>query len=186
MNFHLTTTSFSHLPIIRHFLIFYLVSSSLAYAPSHIGAQSPYENDQMGFRIGVTAGGIGLLGISFELRRGNSSVDLNLATFDFKDVSLAVTGKQYLGNRKLQPFLGIGIWGVNAFPKDHVERTGRALLLRIPLGVDWRLADAHSLGGSIALNEGLWVQRANQKDDRPISRRPVFLPGFYYRVRSNP
>ena len=137
----------------------------------------------MEFRVGVTAGGIGLVGLSFEFRWGDRSIDTNLATFGFKDVSLAVTGKQYFGGGDLQPFLGIGLWGVTAFPADPTQRTGQTLLLRIPVGADWNLAGDHSLGGSLALNGGLWIKRGDPSDDTPISHRPRPLPGFYYRAK---
>lgn len=153
----------------------------LAVTPQHAQAQSPVEGDDMVFRMGITAGGIGLVGLSFEFRWGNRSLDTNLATFGFKDVSVAVTAKQYFGGGDLQPFLGIGLWGVTAFPEDAAQRTGQTLLLRIPVGADWNLANSHSLGASLALNEGLWIRRADPSDDTPISHRPIPLPGFYYR-----
>ena len=155
----------------------------IGLVPSRVDAQSSSGNDDMEFRVGVTAGGIGLVGLTFEFRWGDRSIDANLATFSFTDVSLAVTGKQYFGGGDLRPFLGIGLWGVTAFPEDPTQRTGKTLLLRIPFGADWNLAGDHSLGGSLALNEGLWIQRADPLDDTPISHRPIPLPGFYYRAK---
>ena len=137
----------------------------------------------MEFGIGVTVGGIGLLGLGFEFRWGDRSLDAQVATFSFRDVSLAVSGKQYFGGGDLQPFLGLGLWNVTAFREDPARRTGTALLARIPLGVDWSPASDHSLGASLALNEALWIHRADPEDDTPISRRPLPLPGFYYRAR---
>lgn len=158
-----------------------LLLATLAPAPAH--AQSPSGDDDTELRIGITAGGIGLVGLSLELRRGDRSIDTNLATFGFKDVSLAVTAKQYFGGGDLQPFLGIGLWGVAASADDPTQRSGRVLLLRVPVGADWRLSGDHFLGGSLALNEGLWIRRGDPLDDTPISHRPIPLPGFYYRVR---
>ena len=155
----------------------------LTLAPPPIGAQSSSGQDDMEFRIGVTAGGIGLVGLTFEFRWGDRSIDANLATFGFRDVSLAVTGKQYFGGGDLQPFLGIGLWSVAALPEDATQRTGKTLLLRIPFGADWNLVGDHSLGASLALNEGLWIQRADPLDDTPIGHRPIPLPGFYYRAK---
>ena len=155
----------------------------ITFVPSPVGAQSSSTEDGMEFRLGVTAGGIGLVGLTLEFRWGDRSIDANLATFSFKDVSVAVTGKQYFGGGDLQPFLGIGLWSVTAFPEDPTQRTGKTLLLRIPLGADWNLAGGHSLGASLALNEGLWIQRGDPQDDTPISHRPIPLPGFYYRAK---
>jgi hypothetical protein len=155
----------------------------LALTPLSARAQAPSRDDDMVFRLGVTAGGIGLVGLSFEFRWGDRSIDTNLATFGFNDVSVAVTGKQYFGGGDLQPFIGVGLWGVTAFPEDPTQQTGQTLLLRIPVGADWSFADDHSLGVSLALNEGLWIQRGDPTDDTPISHRPIPLPGFYYRVK---
>jgi len=189
MSFRFTPDSVGRLRPPRHsprsvgrLLLLSVASGLLSLIPWSAQAQSS-ENDDMEFRIGVTAGGIGLVGLSFEFRWGDRSIDTNLATFGFKDVSLAVTGKQYFGGGDLQPFLGIGLWGVTAFPEDPTQRTGKTLLLRIPLGADWNLAGDHFLGGSLALNEGLWIQRADPLDDTPIGHRPIPLPGFYYRAK---
>ena len=190
MSLCVTPDSVDHLPRprrprwrIRRLLLFPAALALLGLTPSPTRAQSSPGDDGMEFRIGVTAGGIGLVGLTFEFRWGDRSLDANLATFGFKDVSLAVTGKQYFGGGDLQPFLGIGLWGVTAFPEDPTQRTGKTLLLRIPVGADWNLAGDHSLGASLALNEGLWIQRADPLDDTPIGHRPIPLPGFYYRAK---
>ena len=194
MSLRVTPNSVDHLPRpglplwrIGRLLLFaalgLLAFGVMAFAPSHAGAQPSSGNDDMEFRIGVTAGGIGLVGLTFEFRWGDRSIDANLATFGFTDVSLAVTGKQYFGGGDLQPFLGIGLWSVTAFPEDPTQRTGKTLLLRIPVGADWNLFEDHSLGASLALNEGLWIQRADPLDDTPIGHRPIPLPGFYYRAK---
>ena len=79
---------------IGRLLLLSVASGLLVLVPSPGQAQSSSGNDDMEFRVGVTAGGIGLVGLSFEFRWGDRSIDTNLATFGFKDVSLAVTGKQ--------------------------------------------------------------------------------------------
>ena len=138
-------------------------------------------NDDMQLRFGVTAAGIGFIGASVEFVWGSRSVDVNLATFAFSEVSLAVTGKQYFGGGDFRPFVGVGLWGIAGSTGQEGEETGKALLLRLPVGGDWNFTGGHHLGGSIAVTEGLWVDRADPEDDTPVSRRPVPLPGFYYR-----
>lgn len=150
--------------------------------PGSASPQSSTDGEGMRFRFGVTAGGIGLVGLSFEFRWGNQSVDVNLATFSLKEMSLAVTGKQYFGGGEVQPFLGVGLWNVTALSRADGENTGVSLVLRMPVGADWNFAGRHFLGGSIAVNEGLWIRRADPQDDTPLSRRPIPLPGFYYRM----
>ena len=154
-----------------------------ALAPAPLSAQASSDADDVEFGFGVTVGGIGRLGLGFEFRWGDRSLDARVATFSFRDVSLAVSGKQYFGGGDVQPFLGLGLWNVTAFREDPTRRTGTALLVRIPLGVDWSVASDHSLGASFALNEALWIHRADPRDDTPVSRRPLPLPGFYYRAR---
>ena len=158
-------------------LIFLLASPLLA---SPVVAQT--TDDDVRLRIGVTAGGIGSIGASVEFLWGSRSVDVNLATFSFSEVSLAVTGKQYFGRGDLRPFVGVGLWGIAGSTGQEGEQTGKALILRVPVGSDWNFTRSHHLGGSLAVSEGLWVDRADPEDDTPVSRRPVPLPGFYYRA----
>jgi hypothetical protein len=160
-------------------LLFALWFSVAGLPASPLAAQS--ERDDPRVRIGVTAGGIGSIGASVEFLWGNRGVDVNLATFSFKEVSLAVTGKQYFGGGYMRPFLGVGLWGISGSTGQEGEEAGKALLLRIPVGGDWNFTGSHYLGGALAVNEGLWIDRADPADDRPINRRPVPLPGFYYR-----
>jgi hypothetical protein len=108
---------------------------------------------------------------------------VNLATFSFREASLAVTGKQYFGSGDSRPFVGVGLWGVAGSTGQEGDQGGKALLFRVPVGADWNFTGSHHLGGSIAVNEGLWIDRADPEDETPISRRPVPLPGFYYRVQ---
>ena len=138
--------------------------------------------DDMQLRVGVTTAGIGSIGASVEFLWGSRSIDVNLATFSFSEVSLAVTGKQYFGGGDLRPFLGVGLWGMVGSTGEEGEQTGKVLLLRLPVGADWNFTGKHHFGGSLAVNEGLWVDRADPQDDTPINRRPVPLPGFYYRL----
>tara|TARA_B100000586_G_scaffold178102_1_gene130338 strand:+ start:584 stop:1000 length:417 start_codon:yes stop_codon:yes gene_type:complete len=135
----------------------------------------------MQLRIGVTAGGIGSFGASVEFLWGSRSIDVNLATFTFNEVSLAVTGKQYFGSADLRPFLGVGLWGSVGSTGQDGDQAGKAMLLRLPVGGDWNFTGTHHLGASLAVNVGLWIDRADPDDDRPINQSPVPLPGAYYR-----
>ena len=160
-------------------LLYALFSSLAGLFASPLAAQS--TADDMRLRIGVTAGGIGSIGASVEFLWGSRSVDVNLATLSFTEVSLAITGKQYFGGGDLRPFVGVGLWGIAGSTGQEGEQTGKALILRVPVGGDWNFTGRHHLGGSLAVNEGLWIDRADPLDDTPISRRPVPIPGFFYR-----
>jgi len=140
------------------------------------------SDDELRVSIGVTAGGIGSIGASVEFLWGSRSIDVNLSTFSFSEASLAVTGKQYFGGGDLRPFVGVGLWGIVGSTGQEGEQGGKALLFRVPVGADWNFTGSHRLGASLAINEGLGIDRADPEDDTPISRRPVPLPGFYYRV----
>ncbi len=157
-----------------------LSSSLAALLVAPLAAQA--TSDDMRLRVGITALGVGSVGASVEFLWGSRSIDVNLATLSFKEVSLAVTGKQYFGGGDLRPFLGVGLLGIAGSTGLEGEQTGKVLLLRLPVGGDWNFTGRHYLGGSIAVNVGLWIDRADPEDDRPVERRPVPFPGLYYRV----
>jgi hypothetical protein len=75
--------------------------------------------------------------------------------------------------------VGAGLWLVAAKPSDG--RLGLAAVLRAPVGVDWNLASAHSLGASLNVSRALWVRRTDPEDELPLTGRWVPLPGIYYR-----
>ena len=161
-------------------LLYALFSSLPGLLASPLAAQTPADDMQLS--IGVTAAGIGSIGASVEFLWGSRSIDVNLATFSFSEVSLAVTGKQYFGLGDLRPFVGVGLWGIAGSTGQDGEQTGKVLLLRLPVGGDWNFTGNHHFGGSLAVNQGLWIDRADPEDDTPVNRRPVPLPGLYYRV----
>lgn len=151
---------------------------TLAAAPSTALGQT----DDDGFRVGFVLGGVSTFGLTFELFRGQESLDLTLGTWSFRDVSVAANVKRYIGNRAVRPFVGGGIWIVTAKPAD--ERTGFAFVLQAPVGVDAGIRDDHHLGLTVNLNRALWVRRTNAEDDLPLNKRLVPLPGVYYRFES--
>ena len=133
------------------------------------------------FRIGITFGGISFVGLVMEYRWGDRAIDFNVGTWAFRDLAISVVGKQYFGPGDFRPFSGIGLWTVIAPYQGTRERTGMALLLRAPVGVDWNINADHHLGGSLSLNRALWIQRKDPLDDAPPTPRTIPLPGFYYR-----
>ncbi len=68
-----------------------------------------------------------------------------------------------------------------AFPPS--ERTGLALVLRAPVGVDWSFVDDHAIVAALNLNRAIGVRRTDPEDDIPLNRRLVPLPELYYRLR---
>ena len=161
----------------RRFALLTALISASAYVPSAARCQGSTDDD--GIRIGISVGGVSTVGLLLEYFDGNRSLDLTVGTWAFRDLSLSLVVKQYFGANAVRPFVGAGLWVVAAKPSD--ERLGLAAVLRAPVGVDWNVAGAHSLGASINVSRALWVRRTDPEDDRPLNRRWVPLPGIYYR-----
>lgn len=132
-----------------------------------------------GLRFGVTLGGISTVGAVVESFDRHGSTELTIGTFGFRDISLSLVRRYYPGVARTRPSIGLGLWGVVGFPAD--ERTATALVLRMPVGVEWRPADRHAITLDINVNRGLWIRRADPEDDTPVSRRLIPLPGISYR-----
>ncbi|MHB1193297.1 MAG: hypothetical protein ACYC6F_09640 [Longimicrobiales bacterium] len=132
-----------------------------------------------GVRVGVGFGGISTVGLTVEYVHEHSALELTVGTWSFRDLSVSVVGKQYLGAGDLLPFVGGGLWLVAARPPG--ERTGVAAVLQAPVGVDWQAADGSYVGMTLNVNRALAVRRTDPEDELPINRRLVPLPGVYYR-----
>lgn len=120
------------------------------------------------------------MGFIMEYRWGDLSVEMNIGTWTFRDLSVSVIGKQYYGPGDFRPFSGLGVWAVIAPTHDEGEQSAVAVMARAPVGVEWNVDADHHLGGHISLNRALWIRRKNPQDDLPPSKRLVPLPGFYY------
>ncbi len=132
-----------------------------------------------GWRVGVTFGGISTFGLTYEAYRDGTALEVTLGTFAFRDLGVAISGKQYFGGRAVRPFAGLGLWAIVA---SSDPRSGLGLVARVPLGLDWNVHDRHFAGTEIALNRALLVRRPDPDDDRPLNHRLVPLPGIYYRL----
>jgi hypothetical protein len=135
-----------------------------------------------GIRFGVSFGGISTAGLAVELFDDTHAVELAIGTWSFRDLALSAVYKEYFGASRLRPFVGAGLWAVAARAADPEERTGLALVLRAPLGVDWSFADDHAAGFALSVNRGLAVRRSDPLDDLPMNQRFVPLPEVYYRL----
>ena len=138
-----------------------------------------------GIRVGVSVGGISTMGLVFEVYDDTHALELGVGTWSFRDLSLSVIYKEYLGAARVRPFVGGGLWVVTARAVDPTERTGIALVLRAPVGIDWSFADDHAAGLALNVNWGLGVRRSDPADDLPMNRRFVPLPELYYRFRKD-
>jgi hypothetical protein len=156
-----------------------MAATLCAVASSSLSAQGPDAGQ--GIRFGVSLGGISTVALNVEPFWDSRSVEISLGTWSFRDASVSVVGKQYLGAGAAKPVVGAGLWVVGSASDEG--RTGWALVLRVPIGLDWAMADHHALGAFLNVNRGLWVRRSDPSDDIPLNRRLVPLPEIYYRYR---
>ncbi|MCK5652162.1 MAG: hypothetical protein KAJ42_12320 [Gemmatimonadetes bacterium] len=147
--------------------------------PCHGHAATSVGEGPEGLRLGLTLGGISFVGFAVEYVWGDRSLDLTFGTWSFRDLSVSVVAKQYLGPGPTRPFVGLGLWAVGT----RTNRTGAALVLHAPIGVDWESSDQHHLGMAMNINRALLVRRSDPTDQRGTNNRLIPLPGFYYRWR---
>lgn len=135
-------------------------------------------------RIGFSVGGISTLGLIVEREDGRHGWELNVGTWSFRDLSVSVVRRWYVGSPEytLRPTLGLGLWGVLAFSEG--ERPGTVLVARAPVGLEWRPVERQALILDGNLNRALAVRRREADDDTPLNRRFVPLPGASWRMRS--
>jgi hypothetical protein len=160
--------------IVTAFLGFALLTPALSATPVPAGPD-PEE-----VRIGLSFGGISFTGFILEYRWGDRSMELNIGTWSFRDLSLSVVGKHYFGPGDFRPSAGLGLWAVVAPTTEDGQRTGVAILARAPVGVEWNVDADHHFGAHISLNRGLWIRRKDPREELPPSPHVVPLPGFYY------
>lgn len=154
-----------------------LSATLLACAPVAARAQA-----REAARFGITVGGISTIGMIIEYVDGQSSWEINIGTWSFRDLSVSLVRRWYLGTQEARPTVGAGLWGVLAFPPD--SRASFALVARAPVGVEWSFTPRHAAVVDINVNQGLFIRRSDPDDDTPMNRRLIPLPGLSYRWRS--
>lgn len=147
--------------------------------PAGLAAQP----DEPQFRVGISLGGVSTLGLVLEQVWDWGSMELMLGTWSFRDVSVSLVHKQRIGGGDVYGVAGLGVWAVVAFPAD--ERTGLAVVGRVPVGVEWDAGDRHFLSMEVGLNRALWVRRTDPEDFTPMNRRIVPLPNASWRWAPN-
>ena len=133
------------------------------------------------YRFGLSLGGASTVALVGEHRWNHQGLEIQAGTWRFRDLSLSVTGKQYVGSHAVEPFVGLGLWAIVARAE---EGTGYGLIGRIPVGLDWAVATRHSVGFTVHLNRALALRRPDPEDLRPPRRSLVPLPEVSYRWRS--
>jgi hypothetical protein len=130
------------------------------------------------FRVGLSLGGTGFVGLTTEFQRSHYSVELTLGTITFREVAVSLAGKRYFSQDQLRPAVGLGLWSLSAWTEDG---SGSVLILRMPFTADWNWAGGHATGIEVALNRALAVNRLDPEDDTPPNTNIVPFPGLYYR-----
>lgn len=153
---------------------------ALCALPPQAARASPGGGDPDADRIrfGISLGGTHRYGISVEYLRGRNSVELSLGTFRWQVLTLAVTGRRYLGESELDPYVGAGLWTMLAFPGEDF---GYLALARAAPGLDWNVDGRHHAGLEASLSYALAVKRPDPDDRDPLRRRFLPLPALYYK-----
>lgn len=133
------------------------------------------------YRFGLSLGGAGTVALVAEYRWDHQGLEVQVGTWQFRDLSLCVSGKQYAGSHALEPFVGAGLWAIVARAE---EGTGYGLIARLPVGFHWEVASRHSVALTIHLNRALALKRPDPEDRRPPRKALVPLPELGYRWHS--
>lgn len=141
----------------------------LAARPVPAGAQ---------YRFGISAGGASSVALVAEYRWAHQGIEVQLGTWGFRDASLSVTAKQYVGSHAVEPYVGVGLWGMTA--RAEAGR-GFGLIGRFPVGLEWSFAEKHAISATLYMNRALALRRPDPEDQRPPRAAFVPLPEFGYR-----
>lgn len=131
------------------------------------------------FYVGIGLGGISTVSLVLEQEWDWGSFEVMLGTITFRDLSVSLVHKQRPGGGPLRGVVGIGLWGILAFPPDNPP--GFALAARLPVGITWDPLPDQRFTAEVALNRVLYILRPDRSDDMPPANRIVPLPGMSYR-----
>ncbi len=134
------------------------------------------------YRFGVSVFGASMVALVAEYRWDHQGLEVQAGTWRLRDLSLAVTAKQYVGSSSIEPFVGAGLWAITARQDGG---TGFGLVARLPVGVGWDFGSRHNAAFTIHLNRALAVKRPGPEEGRPLRTGLVPLPEFSYRWRRN-
>ena len=133
------------------------------------------------YRFGISLGGASTVALVVEHRWAHQGLEIQAGTWQFRDLSLSVTARQYVGSYKVEPFVGVGLWGMVARAE---EGTGYGLIARIPTGLNWDIGSRHAVSMNIYLNRAIALKRPDPEDHRPPRTTLIPLPEFSYRFQS--
>lgn len=132
------------------------------------------------YRFGISVFGASMVALVAEYRWDHQGLEVQVGTWRLRDLSLAVTARQYVGSSSVEPFLGAGLWAITAREDGG---TGFGLVARLPVGVGWDVGSRHNAAFTVYLNRALAVKRPGPEEGRPLRTGLVPLPEFSYRWR---
>lgn len=130
------------------------------------------------YRFGISAGGASTMALVAEYRWAHQGLEVQVGTWGFRDASVSVTAKQYVGSYAVEPFVGVGLWGMTASAEAG---RGFGLIARFPIGFEWTFAGEHSVAATLHMNRALALRRPDPEDKRPPRTTLIPLPEFSYR-----
>lgn len=134
------------------------------------------------YRFGISVFGASMVALVAEQRWEHQGLEVQLGTWRLRDLSLAVTARQYVGSSALEPFVGAGLWAIMAREDGG---NGFGLVARLPVGVGWDFGSRHNVAFTVHLNRALAVKRPSPEEGRSLRTGLVPLPEFSYRWRRN-
>ena len=157
-----------------------LAAAATLVAAATLAAAAPGAASAQ-YRFGVSFGGASTVALVVEHRWAHQGLEVQAGTWGFRDLSLSVNARQYVGSYRVEPFVGVGLWGMVARAE---EGTGYALIARFPTGLNWDIGSRHAVSMNIYLNRALALKRPDPEDRRPPRTLLVPLPELSYRFRS--
>ena len=133
------------------------------------------------YRFGVSFGGASTAALVVEHRWPHQGFEVQVGTWQFRDLSFSVTARQYVGSYRVEPFVGVGLWALAARAE---EGTGYGLIARFPAGLNWDIGSRHAVSMNIYLNRALALKRPDPVDRRPPRTTLIPLPELSYRFQS--
>ncbi len=133
------------------------------------------------YRFGISLGGASTVALVVERRWAHQGLEVQAGTWQFRDLSLSVTARQYVGSHQVEPFVGVGLWGIVARAE---EGTGYGLIARIPTGLNWDIGSRHAVSMNVYLNRALALKRPDPEDRRPPRTTLIPLPEISYRLQA--
>lgn len=145
------------------------------------GVESTQAQEADFLRLGFTYGSLARFGLSVEYLWNQTGAEVIIGTRQFSDFEVSVMGKQYLGEGPVKGYVGLGLSNVTEWSQGGVAS---GVLIRAPIGVEFRTFDANWLGLDISAHRALAVKRADPEDHRPPRTFIVPLPGAYWKYGS--